>query len=58
MATLQDLDRAYIAGRLREDTMAAREDTKHHARERIAYTLRDRVRSDNRAERAASDGAK
>lgn len=56
MATLKDLDRAYIEAQAREDGLAAREDRKFHARERITYTLRDRTRADILAERKAEDG--
>lgn len=56
MATLADLDRAFIAARQTRDGLTQREDTRYHARERIAFSLRDRVRADIIAERAANDG--
>lgn len=56
MATLQDLDRAYVKARAERDAADARDDERYHARERIAYTLRDTVRADIIAERRATDG--
>jgi hypothetical protein len=56
MATLADLDRAYIAARQRTDGAVLREERKYHGRARRDYTLRDRVRADIVAERDATDG--
>lgn len=58
MATLQDLDRAYLRAAQDIDGADARANRRYHSAERAAYTLRDRVRADMRAERAATDGRK
>lgn len=57
MATLADFDRTYIEAKRSTDGATLREDVRYHARERIAFTLKDRVRADIIAERDATDGA-
>lgn len=58
MATLRDLDRAFILARLAEDGDTRRANRIHHAREAASPDLRDRIRADARAERRNTDGSR